>query len=289
MSNINENEETKKGFIYLLKMYDEKAELVYKIGRCKDFILRMKGYTFKNIIYTMATDDCYKLEKDLIAVIKNKYVITAGNEYFKCDDENELIHLIVDVSLPERMGIEHNLSLIINENKINSVRCEMNEKFNKEISEIKCKYNEEIRLLNDINNKMESILFESYNKIENMKKDFYETILKINNEKEEIKNIEDELKLMESEDILSKENITYNFCIKKMIELFLKKYKLTKNEEDYIKSKEVIEWLNTNFKNITITKFSNEFKKYIKNKDFLIKQKKIDGKNYHVWTYLKNI
>lgn len=175
MTFIKVSEETKKGFIYLSKMYDEKGELVYKIGRCKDFISRMKGYTFKNIIYTMATDDCYKLENDLIAVIKNKYIITAGNEYFKCDDENELIHLIVDISLPERINIKDIINNVKNNNDI-------------------------IELI-EINKKIDNISLEYYEKLKDIKKEKDDIIYNINLKKQELENIKNELVLMKKEDV----------------------------------------------------------------------------------------
>jgi hypothetical protein len=120
--NLNVKEKIKNnkcGYIYLLRMFDDDGDVVYKIGRCEDFESRMKGYKFKKIIYTIATDDCYKLENDLKCVIKNKYLITTGTEYFKCDNEIELIHLIVNISLPKKKNIEDDILSIINENKVN--------------------------------------------------------------------------------------------------------------------------------------------------------------------------
>jgi hypothetical protein len=178
-------------------MFDDDGGVVYKIGRCEDFESRMKGYKFKKIIYTIATDDCYKLENDLKSIIKNKYLITTGTEYFKCDDEIELIHLIVNISLPKKKTIEDDILSIINENKINELKNEMTKKFNDEMNELKNIHYDEIKKLNIINKDIEIKMLDFYNKIKELENKNIEFIQNIN----ETDHIENEKILMKNEDI----------------------------------------------------------------------------------------
>ena len=48
------------GSIYLLQLCNEKNEKVYKIGKLKNIDLRLKNYTFKNILFNITVDDYEK-------------------------------------------------------------------------------------------------------------------------------------------------------------------------------------------------------------------------------------
>jgi hypothetical protein len=74
-----------------------------------------------------------------------------------------------------------------------------------------------------------------------------------------------------------------------IISVFLQDFTLTNNEEDYIESKDIIEWLKG--KDITITKFGREMNKYcLKNNLDLVKSKnkKISGKSSTCWVGIKS-
>jgi hypothetical protein len=231
----------KCGYIYLLKMFDDDGCVVYKIGRCEDFESRMKGYKFKKIIYTIATDDCYKLENDLKSIIKNKYLITTGTEYFKCDDEIELIHLIVNISLPKKKTIEDDILSIINENKINELKNEMTKKLNDEINELKNIHYNEIKKLNIINKDIETKMLDFYNKMKELENKNIQFIQNIN----ETYGIENEKILMKNEDI-NVNNINVNNINDGNIfnNEFNKYFSITNNQNDIISKYEIINLLN---------------------------------------------
>lgn len=73
-----------------------------------------------------------------------------------------------------------------------------------------------------------------------------------------------------------------------IINVFLQDFTITNNEDDFIESKDIVEWLKG--KDITITKFGREMNKYcLKNKLDLVKSKnkKISGKSSTCWVGIK--
>jgi hypothetical protein len=75
---------------------------------------------------------------------------------------------------------------------------------------------------------------------------------------------------------------------KSIIELFLNDYEITNNEDDFIKSNDIEEWLKP--LKISITKFGMEMNKYIninQIKNVYSKDKKINGKTKKVWIGIK--
>jgi len=73
-----------------------------------------------------------------------------------------------------------------------------------------------------------------------------------------------------------------------IISLFLEDFTLTDNENDYIDSKDIMEWLKG--KDITITKFGREMNKYCQKNNLQhieSKRKKVDGKCAQVWIGIK--
>lgn len=119
-NNIDKN----KGYIYLLQIRDENGNKVYKIGKSRILESRLKDYKFKIILFTIKTNNYNILENKLIELIKNKYKIVAGREYFYSNNEEELIYFIIN-----------NISIINNYNK--NIEIEQN----KNIKKIELKYN----------------------------------------------------------------------------------------------------------------------------------------------------
>lgn len=75
-----------------------------------------------------------------------------------------------------------------------------------------------------------------------------------------------------------------------IIDEFKKVYELTNDEKDYVKSKEIIDWLKINSRDINMTKFGRDINKHCKSNEFLnvkSKQKKIKGSTVQVWIGIK--
>ena len=73
---------------------------------------------------------------------------------------------------------------------------------------------------------------------------------------------------------------------------FLFDFEITDNEEDFIKSSEINEWIIQQELGITVQKFTNELKKHCILNNFSnvkSKTKKINGKALHVWEGLKSL
>ena len=71
---------------------------------------------------------------------------------------------------------------------------------------------------------------------------------------------------------------------------FLKDYEITNVETDYVKSKDIQEWIEKNSLGISITKFGRELNKYAtlnKLENLQYKDKKIKGKTSRVWIGVK--
>ena len=82
-------ETTNRGYIYLLQLTNEKGSKVYKIGKAEDIESRLKGYKFKKILFSILINDYEEKERYLISLIKNKYSIASGREFFYANEEEE--------------------------------------------------------------------------------------------------------------------------------------------------------------------------------------------------------
>jgi carbonic anhydrase len=74
------------------------------------------------------------------------------------------------------------------------------------------------------------------------------------------------------------------------IEKFLESFEMTNIETDYVRSRDIEEWIKENKLGITMTKFGLELKKYIAMKgitNVLNKQKKLEGKGVMCWIGIK--
>ena len=77
---------------------------------------------------------------------------------------------------------------------------------------------------------------------------------------------------------------------KNPVNTFLKDYEITNNETDFIKSKDIQEWIDKNKLGITITKFGRDLNKYAtlkKLENLHNGDKKIAGKTLKVWFGIK--
>ena len=74
------------------------------------------------------------------------------------------------------------------------------------------------------------------------------------------------------------------------IEKFLENFEITNNESDFVRSKDIEEWIKESKLGITMTKFGIELKKYIEVKKYdkiVNKYKKLDGKSVMCWFGIK--
>jgi hypothetical protein len=167
-------EDTNKGYIYLLQLCDEKKELVYKIGKSDKIDKRLKTYNLKKILFYIFINDYENIEKYLISIIKNKYKIASGREFFYCNDNEEEIitffmnNIINNYNKPERIIIDHQIYIY---------KKDIDEKISKE-------YDNKIELFQKINNdKYNSMIDEMNNKIQYLEKlnnDKYNLIVDLN-------------------------------------------------------------------------------------------------------------
>ena len=167
-------EDTNKGYIYLLQLCDEKKELVYKIGKSDKIDKRLKSYNLKKILFYIFINDYENIEKYLISIIKNKYTIATGREFFYCNDNEEEIitffmnNIINNYNKPERIIIDHQIYIY---------KKDIDEKLSEE-------YNNKIELFQKINNdKYNSMIEEMNNKIKYLEKlnnDKYNLIIDLN-------------------------------------------------------------------------------------------------------------
>jgi hypothetical protein len=86
-------------YIYLIQLREflKSGEPIFKVGRTKQenfkrFYQYPKG---SKILFQMICDDSNKLEKEIIIILKNKYIFRKdiGNEYF----EGNFINMIDDI------------------------------------------------------------------------------------------------------------------------------------------------------------------------------------------------
>ena len=167
-------ENTNKGYIYLLQLCDEKKEIVYKIGKSDKIDKRLKAYNLKNILFYIFINDYENIESYLIFIIKNKYKIASGREFFYCNDNEEEIitffmnNIINNYNKPERIIIDHQIYIY---------KKDIDEKISKE-------YDDKIELFQKINNdKYNSMIEEMNNKIKYLEKlnnDKYNLIIDLN-------------------------------------------------------------------------------------------------------------
>ena len=141
-------EKDKNGYVYLLQINDEKGNKVYKFGKSNDIEKRMKNYKFKKILFNLISDDYSKLEADILLLIKNKYKIIAGREYFECDDEKELIKYILQYAL-NIDNIDNKIYSVINEYKLIEYK-----------KNIEYEFNDKIKYLEEINNDKYNLIIE---------------------------------------------------------------------------------------------------------------------------------
>ena len=74
------------------------------------------------------------------------------------------------------------------------------------------------------------------------------------------------------------------------IEKFLESFEITNIDTDFVRSRDIEEWIKENKLGITMTKFGLELKKYIAMKGITNvsnKQKKLDGKGVMCWIGIK--
>jgi hypothetical protein len=219
-------ETTNRGYIYLLQLTNEKGDKVYKIGKAEEIESRLKAYKFKKILFSILINDYEEKERYLITLIKNKYSIASGREFFygndtDNDDEikiffmnniinnnNKIDKIILDHELynykkdiDEKLLKDYSNKIEslqkINDDKYNSMVDEMNnknislqkindEKYNLMVYEM----NNKIELLQKINNdKYNSIVNEMKNKIEyleNLNNDKYNLLIELNEKYNEL-------------------------------------------------------------------------------------------------------
>jgi hypothetical protein len=173
-------ENTNKGYIYLLQLCDEKKKTVYKIGKAEEINSRLKAYNLKNVLFYIFINDYENIEKYLISIIKNKYEIATGREFFYCNDNEEEIitffmnNIINNYNKPERIIIEHEIynykknidkQLSIEyDNKIELFQKLNNDKYNSMIDGM----NNKIEYLEKLNNDKYNLIIdlnEKYNKL----------------------------------------------------------------------------------------------------------------------------
>ena len=75
------------GYIYLLNVYENNPELIYKLGKTKrEFECRFQNYkqTKPKVICVNYCDDCDSAERNILSIFKKKFIERKdmGNEYF---------------------------------------------------------------------------------------------------------------------------------------------------------------------------------------------------------------
>jgi hypothetical protein len=273
-------ETTNRGYIYLLQLCDEKQEKVYKIGKSKQFDIRIKDYKFKNILLSIIIDDYENIEKYLISLIKYKYLIATGREYFYCNDEKELIDFILN-NLEKKYTKESN-EVILKQNIYNIKKMIENnflELYSKKIEylekENKYKYNSMVLEMNNKIEEIQKISDKKYNSLMvemNYKIDELKELEQMNNDKYNVIN-----NFYEEHKIYS-DNIGYlNFLIEKknliIDQLENKIYILESIIEKHIVAKNIISKLNLDEIN-NIFQNSMYFEKDINNDKYILKIKK---------------
>ena len=172
-------ENTNKGYIYLLQLCDEKKELVYKIGKSDKIDKRLKSYNLKKILFYIFINDYENIEKYLISIIKNKYTIATGREFFYCNDNEEEIitffmnNIINNYNKPERIIIDHQIYIykkdidekILKEydNKIELFQKINNDEMNNKIKYLEKLNNDKYNLIIDLNEKYNKLYTENNN------------------------------------------------------------------------------------------------------------------------------
>ena len=89
--------------------------------------------------------------------------------------------------------------------------------------------------------------------------------------------------------IAAKENWIGDATEMNFIQKFLLDYEMTGNEEDFIKSSDINDWIGLQGLGITVQKFTNELKKHcvLQNLNISKKLKKINGKPCVAWFGIK--
>jgi len=218
-------EKDKQGFVYLLQINDEKGNKVYKFGKSNDIEQRMKNYKFKKILFTLISDDYSKLEVDLLLLIKNKYKIVSGREYFECDDEKELIKYILQYAL-NIDNIDNKIYSVINEYKLIEYK-----------KNIETELNDKIIYLEKINNDKYNLIIELNEKKNELEKKNLDIIKDYNIKYEELNNIikDYDIKYQELNNKIKYLEEINNYKHNLIIELNETKNKLEKKNLDIIK------------------------------------------------------
>lgn len=80
----------KEGYMYLIQFRDQHNQIVYKIGKTKDIVRRIKEYTFPRLLDCALVTDMDECERQLILNFRELFKIAKGNEFFYCKDSIEV-------------------------------------------------------------------------------------------------------------------------------------------------------------------------------------------------------
>lgn len=85
-------------YVYLIQPVELVSTNRYKIGMSTlPNLNRMRSYKCgTRYLFVCDCDDALSVERKLINVFNSKYKLIAGNEYFECDNELEMVNLFVN-------------------------------------------------------------------------------------------------------------------------------------------------------------------------------------------------
>ena len=200
-----------KGQIYLIKLCDTDKRTIYKIGRSKNFMKRLKNYNYYEIISIIKSTDIIYDERKIIKIFNSNFKIDKGNEFFTTDEDETFV-----------MNIFLNYFITKNNNVINNSHKIKNIIFNNIIDGLN-EY-ELLNLVSKIDNKLsicyakkvEHILKPSNNK-SNLSSLNKESLIKESLNNTELSSFNDLIKITESKftNFNSNCNITNNFIKQK--------------------------------------------------------------------------
>ena len=183
-------ETTNRGYIYLLQLCDEKKKIVYKIGKTDQINKRLKAYNLKKILFSILINDYEEKEKYLITLIKNKYSIASGREFFypnEDEEEEELKNFFMNIIMNNN---NNKIDTIILDHKLYNYKKDIDEKLLKD-------YSEKIESLHKINDdKYNSMVDEMNNKIEyleNLNNNKYNLLIELNEKNNELSLLNNQL------------------------------------------------------------------------------------------------
>ena len=86
-----------KGQIYLIKLCDTDKRTIYKIGRSKNFMKRLKNYNYYEIISIIKSTDTINDEREIIKIFNKNCKLDKGNEFYTSDrDENYVMNIFLN-------------------------------------------------------------------------------------------------------------------------------------------------------------------------------------------------